>query len=202
MLFAVTFYFCTLLLFTRNPLLRALRARYLSLFWSPRRPIHVCRGRLRFPPLFTAAPVPTFYQLPSLVAAATHHALGAPVICHCAHRTPSSEPQLFIPPRTHRFKITVRQNSQLSQENRPFSCYDLIQADNRRLQQTCLTPLGNGNIHTSLTQPARYSADDGIFTKIKNHQCRSYFRSNTIRVGKTAKINLAEHRYWAGASES
>ena len=53
--------------------------RYLSLFWSPRRPIHVCRGRLRFPPLFTAAPVPIFYQLPSLVAAATHRALGAPV---------------------------------------------------------------------------------------------------------------------------
>jgi len=183
----------------------------LSRYFSLSRPVECVAYSTRFTRLVATAtylrlprqtPVPTFYQLPSLVAAATHHALGAPVICHCAHRTPSSEPQMFIPPRTHRFKITVRQNSQLSQENRPFSCYDLIQADNRRLQQTCLTPLGNGNIHTSLTQPARYSADDGIFTKIKNHQCRSYFRSNTIRVGKTAKINLAEHRYWAGASES
>jgi hypothetical protein len=84
-------------------------------------------------------------------------ALGAPVTCHCVHRTPCSEPQMLIPPRTHRFKITVRQNSQLFQENRPFSCYDLIQADNRRLEQTCLTPLVNGNIHTSLTQPSSYS---------------------------------------------
>ena len=142
------------------------------------------------------------YQLPSLVTAATHRALGALATCDCVHRTHFSEPQMLIPPRTHCFEITVRQNSQLPQKNRPLSRYYFIQADNRRLEQTCLTPLVNGNIHTPLTQPARYSADDGILAEIEKHQRRSHLRSNAIRVGKTAKINLAEHRYWAGASDS
>jgi hypothetical protein len=139
-----------------------------------------------------------FHERPAVLAVTFH----IPTFYHGTHRAPYSEPQMLIPPRTHPFEITIRQHSQLSQKDRPLSRYDFIQADDRRLEQTRLTPIVDTDIHAPHTQPTRDATDDDIFAKFEKDKRRPDFRPDAIRVRKTAKINLAEHCYWAGASDS